>query len=217
MPERETFGPRVKHAREQRGISLESIAERTKVSVSLWAAMERNDVSRWPAGVFARAYIREYAHLVGLDPDPVVDDFCRQFPIADRRIEPLIRGQAEVVGLPSLYADDRARMPSEGDRRRGPAATGTRPASTEAPGLLLSAIGQRTAAALVDIALVLLIAFLAARLSPHGLWSPLAVIGLVYHACGLIALGCTPATALLRQFVGRPVAQQAWRSRRAHA
>jgi transcriptional regulator with XRE-family HTH domain len=214
MPERHGFGPRVKEAREQRGVSLESIAAHTKVSVSLWAAMERNDVSRWPAGVFARAYIRDYAQLIGLEPDAAVNDFCREFSIADRRREPLLRGQAEAIGFASRYADDRAAMPPHGDRRRDE--SGVARSRFDASGLLASPLAHRAAAALVDLAIVLSLSFVATRLSVFGAWSSLAILGLGYHAAGLIVLGCTPAFALLRQFVGRP-AQQTWRGRRAHA
>ena len=55
---RDTFGPRLRMEREWRGITLDELAATTKVSVDLWEAMERNDFSRWPTGVFARAFVR---------------------------------------------------------------------------------------------------------------------------------------------------------------
>jgi hypothetical protein len=104
----------------KRGILLEQIAAKTKVSVSLWAAMERNDLSRWPSGIYARAFMREYASAIGEDPESTVDEFCRFFPQGDRRAEPLIRGQAEIVGHQNLVWQDQAPSAiSDTDRRGG--------------------------------------------------------------------------------------------------
>ena len=97
MSGREAFGPNLRRMRIQRGVSLQQIAEETNVSEVLWAAMEHNDFSRWPNGIFARAYIRDYAKMVGADPDTAVDEFCRWFPQGDRRADRQIRGHAEIV------------------------------------------------------------------------------------------------------------------------
>src|SRR5574339_1074394 len=98
MSDSDAFGPRLRAERERRGISLETIAAVTKVGVDLWDGLERNDFSRWPAGIFARAFVRDYARAVGLDSDDVVDEFCRLFPIGDRRASRLIKAQAELIG-----------------------------------------------------------------------------------------------------------------------
>ena len=92
------FGPNLRRIRIQRGISLDTIAQETKVPVELWDALEHNDFSRWPTGLFARSYIRDYARLLDLDPDATVDEFCRWFPHGDRRALKLVREQAKIVG-----------------------------------------------------------------------------------------------------------------------
>jgi cytoskeleton protein RodZ len=71
----ETFGGRLKAAREAGGVSLKEIAAATKISVSALDALERNDFSRLPGGIFGRAFIRAYAVEVGLDPEATVRDF----------------------------------------------------------------------------------------------------------------------------------------------
>jgi len=107
MSAREAFGPNLRRIRISRGVSLEQIADATKVSVSLWKALERNDFSRWPSGIYARAYLRSYADLIGVDPDTTVDDFCRWFPQGDRRVERTVREQAAIVGHNQLqWRDD---------------------------------------------------------------------------------------------------------------
>ena len=74
------FGSRMRHAREQRGVSLRQIADATKISVSQLEALERNDISRLPGGIFSRAFVRSYAAEVGVDPEQTVRDFLSQFP-----------------------------------------------------------------------------------------------------------------------------------------
>jgi GAF domain-containing protein len=78
MPE--TFGARMREQRERQQVALSTIAEQTKIKVSLLEAMERDDVSHWPSGIFRRAFIRAYAHAIGLEPDAVVREFLELYP-----------------------------------------------------------------------------------------------------------------------------------------
>jgi transcriptional regulator with XRE-family HTH domain len=106
MSAREAFGPNLRRIRIQRGVSLEQIAAATKVSASLWAGLERNDFSRWPTGIYARSYVREYATAIGEDPEATVDEFCRWFPQGDRRAGQTIREHAEIVGHKPEWRDE---------------------------------------------------------------------------------------------------------------
>ena len=74
------FGPRLRHERERRHISLDSIAKNTKISRSLLEGLERDDVKRWPSGIFRRSFVRSYAKAIGLDPDEVLREFQERFP-----------------------------------------------------------------------------------------------------------------------------------------
>src|SRR5437773_4096434 len=74
------FGTRLRAARERRGISLRQIANATKISVSVLDALERNDISRLPGGIFGRGFVRSYAVEVGLDPEATIQDFIATFP-----------------------------------------------------------------------------------------------------------------------------------------
>lgn len=115
----------MRRERERRGISLDTIVTRTNVSLELWLGFESNDFSRWPTGIFARAFVRDYAKAVGLDPDEVVDDFCRLYPLGDRRLAPVIRAQAELIGHETTLTDDPRLMPDGIDRRGSSAAPPT--------------------------------------------------------------------------------------------
>src|SRR5437899_10781897 len=74
------FGGALREARERRGVSLRQIAAATKISMSVLEALERNDISRLPGGIFSRAFVRSYAIEVGLDPEATIQEFIAQFP-----------------------------------------------------------------------------------------------------------------------------------------
>ena len=73
------FGGKLRQARERRGISLRQIAASTKISAAALEALERNDISKLPGGIFSRAFVRSYAVEVGLDPDDTVREFLDRF------------------------------------------------------------------------------------------------------------------------------------------
>src|SRR5947208_9615471 len=74
------FGGALREARERRGVSLRQIANATKISVAALEALERNDISRLPGGIFSRAFVRSYAVEVGLDPEAAIQEFIASFP-----------------------------------------------------------------------------------------------------------------------------------------
>jgi len=74
------FGSKLREARERRGVSLRQIANATKISVSVLDALEHNDISRLPGGIFGRGFVRSYAIEVGLDPEATIQDFMARFP-----------------------------------------------------------------------------------------------------------------------------------------
>ena len=77
---RESFGARLRQRREDQQIELSAIAEQTKIKLSLLEALERDDVSRWPSGIFRRAFVRAYADAIALPPDEVVREFLDRYP-----------------------------------------------------------------------------------------------------------------------------------------
>src|SRR5689334_22214102 len=74
------FGTTLREARERKGVSLRHIANATKISLSALEAIEHNDISRLPGGIFSRAFVRAYAIEVGLDPEVMIQEFIAQFP-----------------------------------------------------------------------------------------------------------------------------------------
>src|ERR1700752_3117448 len=75
-----SFGSRLRHERERRQIALKSIAESTKIGMSLLEGLERDDVSRWPSGIFRKSFVKSYAEAIGLEPDAIVREFVERYP-----------------------------------------------------------------------------------------------------------------------------------------
>ena len=66
-----TIGSELREAREQRGISLAEISERTKIRQSVLRAIENDDFEGLPGSVIMRGFLKLYAREVGLNPDDV--------------------------------------------------------------------------------------------------------------------------------------------------
>ena len=212
MSDRDTFGPRLRRERERRAISLDTIADVTNVSMDLWQGLERNDFSRWPTGIFARAFVRDYAKAVGLDADEIVDEFCRLFPIGDRRANRVLREQAALIGHPTEYRDDPRLLPPEGDRRAA-----SREAREQAWSRRMR-LAPRAVAAIVDSAAIVSAAAILALATPASYWPSLAVITLVYYAASTVAVGSSPGALLVAALRQRKPALFAVQDRRrAHA
>jgi cytoskeletal protein RodZ len=70
-----SFGENLRRERDVRGVSLREIAEGTKISVRFLQALEEDRLDVLPGGLFPRAFVRQYALFLGLDPDKTVGDF----------------------------------------------------------------------------------------------------------------------------------------------
>ena len=187
MSDRESFGPRLRAERERRGISLDTIASVTKVGVDLWEGLERNNFSRWPSGIFARAFVRDYARAIGLDSDEVVDEFCRLFPIGDRRASRLIQAQAQLIGHHLAYAES-AGVPMDGDRRSLP------PVDPELTMAVRARIATRALATGIDAAASLVLSFTVAVVTGSQFWPVAGMITVMYYTGMTIAFGASPGS-----------------------
>jgi cytoskeletal protein RodZ len=70
--ERVSFGRYLRSIRTERGVSLERLAEETKIGPGVLEAIEEEDFQRLPPPVFARGFLRAYARVVEADGDEVI-------------------------------------------------------------------------------------------------------------------------------------------------
>lgn len=79
--EKRRIGTRLRRARVKRGIELDQAAKGTRITPRYLEALERDaPVDEFPAPVYARAFLREYAQWLGLDPKPLVDSYLDDHP-----------------------------------------------------------------------------------------------------------------------------------------
>ena len=70
-----SFGANLRREREMRGVPLDEIAAATKISVRCLQALEAEEFSKLPGGIFTRSFIRSYAKYLGLDEEKVMAEF----------------------------------------------------------------------------------------------------------------------------------------------
>lgn len=95
-------GTELKRARLQRGLSLQELANRTKISPPILRALEDNDEQRLPGGIFTRGFLKSYAREVGLNPQEIVEHYTAALappppePPEEHRSRRELRGTVEL-------------------------------------------------------------------------------------------------------------------------
>lgn len=205
----ESFGTRLRNAREQRGVSLADIAERTKIKLSLFEAVERDDASHWPSGIFRRSFMRAYADAVGLDGDATVREFLQRFPDpADPPPPPAPVPVADTGADVPLARQASVDTPPRTSRHAAAAAAhGLRLTLVETGlpytgGRVLADVQRRWAAAAWDAGSLVAIA-LSVFVWMDAFWMPFGITALCYYIGGVLLLGNSPGVCL---FAPRPAA-----------
>jgi hypothetical protein len=183
MPEMSVCA-RLRNERERRQIPLSSISANTKISASLFAALERGDLSRWPSGIFRRSFVRAYAEAIGLDADEIIREFLAEFP--DPPDSSPGAASANVRAI-------KPATPADGSGLRLKLADAPGPF---AAGPLLHGLRQRSAAVACDAGVIAVIA-LCLFIATDTFWLPLALATIGYYLGGILLLGNTPGICLL--------------------
>jgi len=175
----ESFGRRLRRERERRQIALTSIAENSKISVSLLRDLERDDFSKWPPGIFRRSFMRAYAQAIGLDAETTVREFLERFPDPDP--DGLNPPQPALPASPLPASPLRLTL-ADSD-------------ASFSPGQILAAARLRCLAIACD-AVVIVTVGLAMSLVLKMVWMPLCVVMIAYYSGSILLLGNTPGVRL---------------------
>jgi len=70
-----SFGEELRRERELRQISLDDVAQATKINLRYLDAMEHNDFLHLPGGVFNRGFVRAYCQFIGVDSEAMVNAY----------------------------------------------------------------------------------------------------------------------------------------------
>ena len=162
----------LKAARERAGITLAEIADKTKIPASLFAALERNDLRRWPKGLFRRSFFRDYARMIGVPVGEACAEFVRLFP--------------DDAGAETTATAGAANEASQTDEARlvldaawhGPRAS----------------VPTRLLAALIDAGTVIFVAAALAWVAGMDRPATAAIVALAYFSLATALFGQSPAT-----------------------
>ena len=69
--------------RRNRGVSLEQIANSTKISIRSLEAIEQGDFRRLPGGIYNTSYIRQYAKAIDYDEATLLAYYHKEMARAD--------------------------------------------------------------------------------------------------------------------------------------
>ena len=72
-------GPFLKEIREYKNVSVERMADLTRVSKTHLRAIEEEDIPKLPADVYVRGYVYQYAKVLKLNPDAVASSYLLYF------------------------------------------------------------------------------------------------------------------------------------------
>lgn len=64
--------------RTNRGVTLEQIAQATKISLRSLRAIEAGEFKKLPGGIYNTSYIRQYAAAIDFDPAPLLEFYYRK-------------------------------------------------------------------------------------------------------------------------------------------
>lgn len=89
------LGNRLKEARETKGLTLDDLQEITKIQKRYLAGIEEGNFDVIPGKFYVRAFIKQYAEAVDLDPESLFEEFRNEIPsVHDQNItEQLSRTQ----------------------------------------------------------------------------------------------------------------------------
>src|SRR5262245_1814224 len=98
-----SVGETLRRERIKRNLDLDQISHELKISGRMLDAIESDQYERLPGGVFAKAFVRQYAKLLGLDGE----DLAGQ---VQRAMEPPPLLQADVKAKPAVSPIDVPRV-----------------------------------------------------------------------------------------------------------
>jgi len=72
------FGHILREARETKGLTTKDVQQEIRINVAYIEALEQGEYDTLPSPVHARGFLRNYARHLGLDPQPLLEQYERQ-------------------------------------------------------------------------------------------------------------------------------------------
>jgi cytoskeletal protein RodZ len=77
------LGTRLREAREAKGYSLDDLQDMTKIQKRYLMGIEEGNYDMMPGKFYVRAFIKQYAEAVGLDPDMIFAEYPNDIPVTN--------------------------------------------------------------------------------------------------------------------------------------
>lgn len=81
-------GQRLKEARTEKNLSLEELQNITKIQKRYLQNVEEGNFDALPGVFYARAFVKQYAEAVGLDPEMIFEEFKHEIPSTQKEAIP---------------------------------------------------------------------------------------------------------------------------------
>lgn len=93
------IGEKLRSAREAKGLSIEDIEKATKIQGRYLTAIEQDEFDKLPGDFYVRAFIRQYAQVVGIDGKQLLSEYHNEIPQAEPEeyVEDSIDNKSEEV------------------------------------------------------------------------------------------------------------------------
>lgn len=86
------IGTTLKSRREDLSLDLREVSQSLRIRYEYLKALEDDDFGKFPAEIYAKGFIREYARYLNIDPDPLINEYQQltaRPPEAAPQVEPL--------------------------------------------------------------------------------------------------------------------------------
>ncbi len=93
----EKLGDFLRREREARGISIEAVAEKTKISLTNLRALEQGSWSVFRSEFFIKGFLRQYARVIGLDEGAVMERYHAERPSVLAALPHSEEGEARMI------------------------------------------------------------------------------------------------------------------------
>ena len=134
-----TLGEELKHKREERDITLADISEATRIGTRFLKAIESDNFSVLPGGIFTRSFIRAYAKQVGMDEDEALALYQQQTASPGTEPQPSQQSQTDQRARQAVFVEQPVRQSAESRARRSePMAFRSNPTRTSWPTIIIA-------------------------------------------------------------------------------
>jgi cytoskeleton protein RodZ len=105
------FGEKLRREREKKKISLDDIASVTKIGTRSLKALEDENFSILPGGIFNKSFVRAYARFLGMNEEAAVADYLAAFNEQPVSVE-TIAAQSAMAKASRLAAEQASESPN---------------------------------------------------------------------------------------------------------